>query len=47
MMYRTDGTAAFVGLERGTGRTAGKSGSFALNDGKAAGTFDCGASPAR
>lgn len=30
MMYRSDGTAAFVGLERITGRLAGKSGSFVL-----------------
>lgn len=30
MMYRGDGTAAFVGLERVTGRIAGKSGSFVL-----------------
>jgi hypothetical protein len=30
MMYRTDGTAAFVGLERITGRIGGKSGSFVL-----------------
>ncbi len=30
MMYRDDGTAAFVGLERVTGRIAGKSGSFVL-----------------
>ena len=30
MMYRSDGTAAFVGLERVTGRLAGRSGSFVL-----------------
>ncbi len=30
MMYRTDGTASFVGLERIVGRLAGKSGSFVL-----------------
>ncbi len=30
MMYRADGTAAIVGLERITGRLAGKSGSFVL-----------------
>jgi hypothetical protein len=30
MMYRSDGTAAFVGLERITGRIAGKNGSFIL-----------------
>ena len=30
MMYRADGTAAFVGLERFAGRLAGKSGSFVL-----------------
>jgi hypothetical protein len=30
MMYRSDGTAAFVGLERITGRMAGKAGSFVL-----------------
>ena len=30
MMYRADGTATFVGLERITGRIAGKSGSFVL-----------------
>ncbi len=30
MMYRTDGTATFVGLERITGRMAGKDGSFVL-----------------
>ena len=30
MMYRADGTAAFVGLERVTGRVGGKRGSFVL-----------------
>ena len=30
MMYRADGTATFVGLERVAGRVAGKSGSFVL-----------------
>lgn len=30
MMYRPDGSATFVGLERVTGRVAGKSGSFVL-----------------
>jgi hypothetical protein len=30
MMYRSDGTAAFVGLERITARIAGRSGSFVL-----------------
>jgi len=30
MAYRSDGSAAFVGLERITGRIAGKSGSFVL-----------------
>jgi hypothetical protein len=30
MMYRSDGTAAFVGLERITGRLAGRNGSFVL-----------------
>jgi Protein of unknown function (DUF3224) len=30
MMYRSDGTATFVGLERITGRISGKSGSFVL-----------------
>ncbi len=31
MMYRGDGTAAFVGLERITGRLGGKNGSFVLH----------------
>ena len=30
MMYRSDGTAAFVGLERITGNLGGRSGSFVL-----------------
>ena len=30
MMYRSDGSATFVGLERVTGRVGGKSGSFVL-----------------
>ena len=30
MMYRADGTAAFVGIERIVGRIAGRSGSFVL-----------------
>jgi hypothetical protein len=30
MMYRSDGTAAFVGLERIVGRLAGRAGSFVL-----------------
>jgi uncharacterized protein DUF3224 len=30
MMYRPDGSAAFVGLERVTGRVGGKTGSFVL-----------------
>ena len=30
MMYRADGTAAFVGLERITGRLGGRSGTFVL-----------------
>lgn len=30
MMYRSDGSATFVGLERVTGRLAGKAGSFVL-----------------
>lgn len=30
MMYRTDGTAAFVGLERVLGRVAGRAGTFVL-----------------
>ena len=30
MMYRSDGTAAYVGLERISGRLAGRNGSFVL-----------------
>jgi Protein of unknown function (DUF3224) len=30
MMYRSDGSAAFVGLERVVGQIAGKTGSFVL-----------------
>jgi len=30
MMYRTDGSAAFVGLERVVGRVGGKAGTFVL-----------------
>ena len=30
MMYRSDGSASFVGLERITGRIAGRAGSFVL-----------------
>jgi hypothetical protein len=30
MMYRADGSATFLGLERITGRLAGKTGSFVL-----------------
>ena len=39
MMYRSDGTAAFVGLERITGRIAGRNGSFVL---QRAGVFEDG-----
>jgi hypothetical protein len=39
MMYRGDGTAAFVGLERVTGRLAGKSGGFVL---QRTGAFESG-----
>ena len=31
MMYRSDGTATFVGLERVVGQVAGKAGSFVLH----------------
>jgi hypothetical protein len=31
MMYRSDGSATFVGLERVVGRVAGKAGSFVLH----------------
>jgi hypothetical protein len=39
MMYRADGTATFVGLERVTGRLGGKNGSFVL---ERTGVFDGG-----
>ena len=39
MMYRSDGTAAFVGLERIIGRIAGRNGSFVL---QRAGVFEDG-----
>lgn len=39
MMYRSDGSAAFVGLERVVGRVAGKAGSFVL---QRIGTFENG-----
>lgn len=39
MMYRSDGSATFVGLEVVTGKLRGKSGSFVL---QRAGTFDGG-----
>ena len=39
MMYRSDGTAAFVGLERVTGKIGGRSGSFVL---KRTGVFEDG-----
>jgi hypothetical protein len=39
MMYRSDGTAAFVGLERITARVAGRNGSFVL---QRAGVFEAG-----
>ncbi len=38
---------SYLGLGTVTIAADGKSGSFALNDGKASGTFDCGAAPAR
>jgi hypothetical protein len=37
----------YIGLGTVTVAADGKSGTFALNDGKAAGTFDCGAAPAK
>lgn len=37
MMYRADGTASFVGLERVVGRLGGRSGSFVL---QRTGSFD-------
>jgi hypothetical protein len=39
MMYREDGSATFVGLERIVGRLAGKTGSFVL---QRTGTFEAG-----
>jgi len=36
---------SYIGLGTVTIAADGKSGSFALNDGKASGTFDCGAPP--
>jgi len=39
MMYRGDGSAAFVGLERVVGQVAGKAGSFVL---QRTGTFENG-----
>ena len=38
---------SYMGLGTVTIAPDGKSGTFALNDGKAAGTFDCGAAPAK
>lgn len=38
---------SYTGLGTVTVAADGKSGTFALNDGKAAGTFDCGAVPAK
>jgi hypothetical protein len=38
---------SYIGLGTVTIAADGKSGSFALNDGKAAGTFDCGAPPSK
>ena len=38
---------SYLGLGTVTIAADGKSGSFALNDGKAAGTFDCGAPPSK
>lgn len=39
MMYRTDGSAAFVGLERVVGRIGGRAGTFVL---QRTGTFEGG-----
>jgi hypothetical protein len=39
MMYRSDGSAAFVGLERVVGRIGGKAGTFVL---QRIGTFESG-----
>lgn len=38
---------SYMGLGTVTIAADGKSGTFALNDGKASGSFDCGAAPAR
>ena len=38
---------SYMGLGTVTVAADGKSGTFSLNDGKAAGTFDCGAAPAK
>ena len=38
---------SYMGLGTVTVAADGKSGTFALNDGKAAGNFDCGAAPAK
>jgi hypothetical protein len=38
---------SYMGLGTVTIAADGKSGTFALNDGKASGTFDCGAAPAK
>ncbi len=38
---------SYMGLGTVTVAADGKSGTFALNDGKAAGSFDCGAAPAK
>lgn len=38
---------SYLGLGTVTIAADGKSGTFALNDGKASGTFDCGAPPAK
>lgn len=38
---------SYIGLGTVTVAADGRSGTFALNDGKAAGTFDCGAVPAQ
>jgi hypothetical protein len=38
---------SYLGLGTVTIAADGKSGTFALNDGKAAGTFDCGAPPSK
>jgi hypothetical protein len=43
MMYRADGTASFIGLERVTGSVGGRSGSFVLQH---SGTFEGGVAKA-